>query len=66
MGRLEDDEEVGITPEEAMKQFDAILTKHSGDSEAISSEAESLMCDILRECGYGEFVDKVRKAEEWY
>lgn len=36
------------------------------DIEGAHSEADSIMCDLLRELGYGDGVDIFQEANKWY
>ena len=36
------------------------------DSEAAHAEADDVICDLLRELGYGDVVDEYEKVDKWY
>ena len=54
---------------EALKEIDE-TTKRPGrqydDLEQFHSDADDLMCKILRDLGYGEGIDFFENHEKWY
>lgn len=58
-----------MTPEEfknRMLEISDQLGKNFCDEEITHSEADGLMCDLLRELGYGEGVDVFEDMPKWY
>ena len=55
-----------ITPEEFTKRMQEIHDRYLDDEEVVHSEMDDLMCDLLRELGYGEGVDIFDKTHKWY
>lgn len=60
-----------MTPAEAARQMQHIIDSAvTGDGDPLPdishSKADSLMCQALRELGYGEMVDIFEKSERWY
>jgi len=37
-----------------------------GDTETGHGDADDLLCDLLRELGYNELVDKYNDVAKWY
>lgn len=58
--------EITITPEEFAKRMQEIHDRYLDDEEVVHSEMDDLMCDLLRELGYGEGVDIFDKTHKWY
>jgi hypothetical protein len=53
--------------DERIKQYIKTLNNISiDDIEALHSNADSLLCDLLREIGYGEVVDVYENIDFWY
>ena len=58
-----------MTPEEFKNEMQKIsnqLGKKFCDEEITHSKADDLMCDLLRELGYGEGVDVFKDMPKWY
>jgi hypothetical protein len=36
------------------------------DAEQAHSDADGVLCDALRQLGYGDIVDEWQKVEKWY
>jgi hypothetical protein len=53
-----------MTPEQFKRQMEKLNT--GGDIEAEHSLADRLMCEVLRELGYGDGVELFEKMEKWY
>ncbi len=53
-----------MTREEALKRLDALA--ESGDTEAAHSEADDILCDLLKELGYGAVVAAWEQIDKWY
>ena len=58
--------EITITPEEFAKRMRDIHDMYSDDEEVVHSEMDDLMCDLLRELGYGEGIDIFDHTHKWY
>jgi len=55
-----------MTPQEFADKIRAIEETHGGDNEAMHSEADDLMCKLLREMGYGEGIAIYEEWTRWY
>ena len=59
-----------MTPEEFKQRMQEIAEKNETqwgpDTEAKHGWADALLCEALRELGYGEGVDVFEKMEKWY
>ena len=58
-----------MTPEEFKNEMQKIsnqLGKNHCDEEITHAEADDLMCNLLRELGYGEGVDVFEDMPKWY
>lgn len=58
-----------MTPEEFKNEMQKIsnqLGKKFCDEEITHLEADGLMCDVLRELGYGEGVGVFERMPKWY
>ena len=53
-----------LTPEEFASKMKECFAE--GDGEASHSDADDLLCNLLRELGYGEAIDIFEAAEKWY
>lgn len=53
-----------MTPDEAKAAMEKIFNMH--DIEEAHCRADDLLCDILRELGYGDAVDVFENAYKWY
>ena len=53
---------------EALKEIDKMAKRPRGydDLEQFHSDADDLMCEILRNLGYGDGVDFFENHERWY
>ena len=58
--------EITTTPEEFTKRMQEIHNRYSDDEEVVHSEMDDLMCELLRELGYGEGVDIFDNTHKWY
>ncbi len=41
-------------------------TAHNSDKEADHSEADDILCDLLKRLGYGDVVAAWEKVPKWY
>ncbi len=57
-------ENMPLTPDEFTRQMAEII--RSNDIEEGHMEADKLMCQVLRELGYGEGVKLFMKQSWWY
>ena len=57
-----------MTPQEFANEMRELTRgAHStGDSEAFHAYADTLMCKLLTELGYGEGVEWFEQTEKWY
>ena len=55
-----------MTPEEFTNKMRELYDKPYIDVEIEHAEANDMMCDILRELGYGEGVAIFEGAVKWY
>lgn len=58
-----------MTPEEFRDKMRAIFAEDKDsypDLEASHANADGLMCELLRQLGYGEGVEIFEKADKWY
>ena len=59
-----------MTPEEFKKEMaDAVeyfINERRWDQESLHRCMDRLMCDLLRELGYGEGIDIFEDAPKWY
>ena len=58
-----------MTPEEFKNEMQKISNQRGEkfcDEEITHSKADDLMCDLLRELGYGEGVDVFEDMPKWY
>jgi len=53
-----------ITPEEAAQRMREI--NKNGDTEGAHCEADDLLCEILKELGFGEAVEIFENMDKWY
>ena len=53
-----------MTPEEFKEKMKNIWDKY--DEEDGHDLADRLMCDVLRQLGYGEGVEIFEEADKWY
>jgi hypothetical protein len=53
-----------MTPEQAAEEMRRIADTY--DEEGGHIEADALMCQILRDLGYGEAMDIFRDMDKWY
>ena len=40
--------------------------QQSGDTEASHANADDVLCDLLRELGYGDVVEEYERIEKWF
>jgi hypothetical protein len=55
-----------MTPEEAAAKMREIFSGTDYNIGAAHLEADELLCQILRELGYGEAVQIFEDADKWY
>ena len=55
-----------LTPEEFADRIRAIFQDVDHDVERAHGEADELLCDLLRELGYGDGVTIFENASKWY
>jgi hypothetical protein len=55
-----------LTPEQFRDAMKEIGEKHAGDWEVIHSEADNLICALLREMGYEEGLNIYDSWTRWY
>ena len=53
-----------MTPEEFAKKMEELSL--NGDIEEAHGNADDLMCELLRQLGYGEGVQIFQEMEKWY
>ena len=53
-----------MSPEEFCDRMKKILDDH--DLESAHSDADELMCEVLRQLGYGDGVKVFELADKWY
>ena len=58
--------EITITPEEFAKRMQEIHDRYLDDEEVVHSEMDDLMCELLRQLGYGEGIDIFDNTHKWY
>jgi hypothetical protein len=39
---------------------------NSGDTEHAHSEADKILCEVLRELGYNDLIDAYEQVDKWY
>ena len=54
-----------ITPEDFKERMN-VLADDTGDTELCHEYMDDLMCDVLRELGYGEGIDVFESTHKWY
>ena len=52
--------------EMAAAEMRKIGEEHEGDPEVAHGAADGLLCQTLRNLGYGEMVDEYHKIDKWY
>lgn len=57
---------MGKTPEQMVKEVDKIVRTCGGDIEAMHSETDELMENLLIDLGYVDMVKRIRDTERWY
>jgi hypothetical protein len=55
-----------ITPKEFARQMADVKKRLGGDGEAVHCRMDDLMCDTLRELGYGDGIDIFDDTDKWY
>lgn len=58
-----------ITPEDFKERMDGIVAEYyaiKDDEELCHIKMDDLMCDVLRELGYGEGIDVFDSVKKWY
>ena len=53
-----------MTREEAIAQFKELQT--SGDTEAAHSDADDVLCELLKSLGYEDVVEAYLEVPKWY
>jgi hypothetical protein len=53
-----------MTREEAIERLNGLA--ESRDNEKAHSQADDLLCDLLRTLGYGDVVEAYSKIDKWY
>lgn len=54
------------TPEQALEEMCAINLKHCREPETRHSKGDDLLCELLRQEGYGEVVDEFESRERGF
>jgi hypothetical protein len=54
-----------VIPEQFKERMSKIANG-PGDTEGDHADADDLMCELLRELGYGEEIDIYLKMPKWY
>lgn len=55
-----------LTPEEFCKEMENLRNDLDSDEEVFHICADGLICDLLRELGYGDGVDVFESTSKWY
>ena len=57
-----------MTPKEFAQEMRniSLLSQDGGDNEIAHCDADDLLCQVLRELGYGEGVDIFEEMDKWY
>jgi hypothetical protein len=55
-----------MTREEALERLSEVSEKLGDDPEAAHSQADMILCELLRSLGYGDVVDAWDDMEKWY
>ena len=55
-----------LTPEEFWLKMCTIITENDGYEEYTHIYMDELMCELLRELGYGKGVDVFENTPKWY
>ena len=55
-----------MTPKEFAKEMQNICLLSHDDREIAHCDADDLLCQVLRELGYGEGVDIFEEMDKWY
>ncbi len=55
-----------ISPEEFKARMGQLFNPAEYDEEIAHCDADKLMCDLLRQIGYGEGIDIFEKSDKWY
>lgn len=61
-----DDRDGDMTREEIIAQLEGWTRPEGGDCEIAHIEADALLCELLRQLGYGDVVEAWEKVEKWY
>lgn len=54
--------------QEALDKLDAIIDRQRGrsDKEEDHSQADTILCEFLRDIGYEDIADRFDKINKWY
>lgn len=55
-----------MTPEQFKDKMLEIIKTNEDDPENAHPEADDLLCDLLKELGYGEGIKLYKEMEKWY
>lgn len=55
-----------MTPVKFSAQMRALIEQYGDDEESCHWHCDQLICQLLRELGYGEAVDMFEATERWY
>ena len=55
-----------MTPQQFTEAMRSLLHRTSLEPEAAHLEADQLMCELLRQLGYGEGIDLFDGLQKWY
>lgn len=55
-----------MLPEDFYKQMKEILNRYENDEEICHIRMADLMCNVLRNLGYGDGIDIFDEAPKWY
>lgn len=55
-----------MTPEKFADKMNAIFNEYFNDEERRHIAMDNLMCEVLRELGYGDGIDIFENADKWY
>lgn len=57
---------MAMTPEQFLEEMKEIFKANERDTEQDHSAADSLMCEVLTQLGYGDGVRVFEEADKWY
>ena len=55
-----------ITPADFEKMMQELKDEYGGDEEAVHSEMDKLMCEVLKQQGYSAGVKIFENTDTWY